>query len=228
MRYITILAFLLVSGCSQSIEKNSLAKACLLKPETGRCRADMPRYYFDAASSSCKRFIWGGCGGVVPFEREADCISMCVKKMDNHYLEKLQESLLQWRDHKQQKGSAYQYSSEFSSWVGFGNETTIFVRDDAVVRREYRAWDADRRETMHWIEDVPDKLGIHKEGAPLQTVEKLYEDCRDILATKNNEENDIHLGFDANGILGYCLFAPKNCADDCSSGVRINNLVFVD
>lgn len=50
---------------------------CLLDPDPGFCRAYMPRYYFDKNTRSCKEFIWGGCGGIVPFKTLKECESAC-------------------------------------------------------------------------------------------------------------------------------------------------------
>lgn len=46
---------------------------CTLKPEGGPCRASIPKYFFDQTSKTCKRFTWGGCKGVVPFQTAASC-----------------------------------------------------------------------------------------------------------------------------------------------------------
>lgn len=46
---------------------------CELEPDPGDCEAAIPRYYFDKEEQKCKEFIWGGCGGVVPFETLEDC-----------------------------------------------------------------------------------------------------------------------------------------------------------
>ncbi|MFL3051854.1 MAG: BPTI/Kunitz-type proteinase inhibitor domain-containing protein [Candidatus Neomarinimicrobiota bacterium] len=50
---------------------------CELKPDTGPCRAAIPRFYFDPESQKCKQFIWGGCQGTVPFETMSECINAC-------------------------------------------------------------------------------------------------------------------------------------------------------
>ena len=50
---------------------------CELKPDTGPCRAYMPRYYFDQKAQKCKEFIWGGCSGTVPFETIGECMNAC-------------------------------------------------------------------------------------------------------------------------------------------------------
>lgn len=49
-------------------------KKCAAKGERGPCKAMFERYYYDAAAKSCKAFFWGGCGGVEPFESEAECL----------------------------------------------------------------------------------------------------------------------------------------------------------
>lgn len=36
---------------------------CSLPPDTGECRAEFIRYYFDATTAECKTFNYGGCGG---------------------------------------------------------------------------------------------------------------------------------------------------------------------
>jgi hypothetical protein len=46
---------------------------CSLIPESGICNAAIPRYYYDQEEHKCKEFIWGGCGGVVPFETMEEC-----------------------------------------------------------------------------------------------------------------------------------------------------------
>lgn len=53
------------------------APACALAPDAGMCRAAFTRYYFDETSGSCRTFIWGGCGGTVPFETMQDCQQAC-------------------------------------------------------------------------------------------------------------------------------------------------------
>lgn len=198
----------------------------LIKAETGLCRAAIPKYYFDHKSGLCKEFNWGGCGGVVPFKTNSECRNMCINDNNSEYMENLEKSLLVWSDYKSKNGNSYQYSTDFLSWVGFGSKTTIIVNDDSVVRRIYRSWDRDGNEISQWVESTSTKLGTNKEGAPLKIIEELYDECREMLLTKDSEKNSISLDFDKKGMIKNCLFSPKNCADDCSSGVRINSLSF--
>jgi len=62
-----------LSGC----QSTPLPDSCYQKPESGRCRAAHMRYYFEPDENRCKAFIWGGCGGVVPFDTEQACFEQC-------------------------------------------------------------------------------------------------------------------------------------------------------
>ncbi|GFU13365.1 papilin [Nephila pilipes] len=51
---------------------------CDKAPETGVCRAYIPRYYYDQIAGMCKTFIYGGCGGNRNnFETEDECYNKC-------------------------------------------------------------------------------------------------------------------------------------------------------
>ncbi len=51
---------------------------CSLPPEVGDCDAVIPRWYHDSLTDTCRRFIWGGCGGNANnFETLAECRDGC-------------------------------------------------------------------------------------------------------------------------------------------------------
>ena len=52
---------------------------CTLEPNRGPCEAYIPKYYFDSDAGVCKEFIWGGCGGVVPFDTLEEC-QVCLNQ----------------------------------------------------------------------------------------------------------------------------------------------------
>lgn len=64
---------LLMAGC----QSHPLPDRCYQKPSSGSCRASLTRYYFDQGSHECKPFIWGGCGGKVPFNSLDECMHTC-------------------------------------------------------------------------------------------------------------------------------------------------------
>ena len=71
---------MLVAACGGTPESNSgdqLHVSCLEPPDTGVCRATKPAFYYDYHTDSCRRFIWGGCGGKIPFQSLDQCVKTC-------------------------------------------------------------------------------------------------------------------------------------------------------
>ncbi|MGH1522471.1 MAG: DUF4377 domain-containing protein [Nitrosopumilus sp.] len=66
-----------MGGCTGITETSETVSVCGLEPDPGMCKAYMPRYYFDKTSSACQGFVWGGCGGTVPFESLSECQMEC-------------------------------------------------------------------------------------------------------------------------------------------------------
>lgn len=51
---------------------------CSLPRDTGFCRAYFPRFYYNSKIKSCKKFIYGGCGGNRnSFDTEEECSTTC-------------------------------------------------------------------------------------------------------------------------------------------------------
>lgn len=65
---------LVIASCSGK----RLPENCYLKPESGKCRASIMRWYLDERTGTCKAFVWGGCEGVAPFETQEACASQCM------------------------------------------------------------------------------------------------------------------------------------------------------
>jgi len=53
---------------------------CSLPADPSPCRAYIPSYYFDRATSSCLEFIWGGCAGNANrFSTKNECEQKCLR-----------------------------------------------------------------------------------------------------------------------------------------------------
>jgi hypothetical protein len=70
---VILLAMAGLVGCAHG----DLPDACYAKPASGDCKAAHKRFYFDSDGGRCKAFIWGGCGGNVPFETLEQCRNTC-------------------------------------------------------------------------------------------------------------------------------------------------------
>ena len=72
----TFNCLLFLAGCP-----SICADPCDLPPETGKCRAYLPRYHHNATSGQCEQFIYGGCGGNQNrFNTQHECETACKGK----------------------------------------------------------------------------------------------------------------------------------------------------
>ena len=74
------LVFFMVGCCKKKeVQTTSveLDANCNLKPDPGLCKGAFTMYYYNPTEKKCKSFIWGGCGGVVPFKTLEECQEKC-------------------------------------------------------------------------------------------------------------------------------------------------------
>jgi len=56
----------------------AIPEVCMLPQETGRCRAAIPRFFFDYAAQDCKQFAYGGCdANANNFDSREACMNRC-------------------------------------------------------------------------------------------------------------------------------------------------------
>jgi hypothetical protein len=72
---LTLISIFALTSCTTTQKK--LDSKCYSQPKTGKCKAMINKYYFDFNSGTCKTFIWGGCGGNVPFQTMKECKKSC-------------------------------------------------------------------------------------------------------------------------------------------------------
>lgn len=170
------------------------------------------------------RVLWDGQEGTgMPTQVEMQEVR---EKVPPPEAERLAESLADWQVLKGQSSGDYQYDVRFGSVFGFSSTTTFEVQDDMVVLRSYEVRDAEGVVTESWTEQGAE-LGSHKGYEPLRTIEELYTVCRNEVLTQERGANDIFLKFRDDGVLEYCEYFPKNCADDCFMGVSIDDIRFL-
>ena len=56
---------------------STIPEECLLEPDSGPCFGYVPMYYYNQDTQSCEMFIYGGCGGLVPFQSLLECQNLC-------------------------------------------------------------------------------------------------------------------------------------------------------
>lgn len=76
MAFVTSIVFMVILTAN-SCKKCEQESRCNLTYDTGPCKANFPKYYYDMKDNKCKEFIYGGCDGEVPFETLEDCQKQC-------------------------------------------------------------------------------------------------------------------------------------------------------
>ncbi len=115
--------------------------------------------------------------------------------------------------------------------AGFGTKTTLTVQGKKVIARAYEAYTQDGNTgettvTESWLEEGS-AIGSHDVGADPVTIDTLYATCRSDVLSQSPLANTIYLEFRDDGVLRSCEYVPKDCLDDCSSGVNISILEFL-
>ncbi|XP_064464808.1 papilin-like isoform X16 [Ornithodoros turicata] len=85
----------------------SVIDICQLPREVGPCKGNVPRYYYDSESRSCKRFVYGGCkGNANNFHTKKECIKTCRYTSGQHesqhrspIINPVPDTRIYWGDH---------------------------------------------------------------------------------------------------------------------------------
>lgn len=137
--------------------------------------------------------------------------------------EQLARSRTSWNAVKGGPQHHYRYSNADGSFSGARWETRIEVIDDRVTARAFMSTDPSGTVAQAWTEEGA-AIGSHTGAAPALTIDQVYDRCAAEVLTKDPATNRIVLEFRDDGVLGVCLYVPKNCADDCAVGYRISTL----
>ncbi|KAJ7303860.1 hypothetical protein JRQ81_011368 [Phrynocephalus forsythii] len=78
-----LLALLVLAAEAGALPEPQLSETCQLPKVVGRCRAAFQRWWYNATSQTCQRFIFGGCrGNLNNFLSEQDCHQACISVGD--------------------------------------------------------------------------------------------------------------------------------------------------
>ena len=138
---------------------------------------------------------------------------------------KFSNSQSAWTELKNENGSSYTYTSGFSSFSGFRSTTEIKVVDGQVAQRSYTAFNDMNEEIESYVE-TGEEIGKDERGAAAVTIDELYTSCASEYLSVNSDKNEIFFETGDAELMTLCGFVPKNCADDCFQGVRINTFTW--
>ncbi len=147
------------------------------------------------------------------------------KKSDIKYESNYEASYRSWTDFKQSSQNSYRYMVSFGSWTGAGSETTITVTNGKITGRSFVAKTYEDPQSnvitivKEWTEDES-SINTHGEGYPAMTLDEVYQKAKTDWLLKRK---DVTTYFETNngGMISSCGYTPKNCIDDCFTGIKI-------
>ncbi|HIL25677.1 MAG TPA: hypothetical protein EYG19_09815 [Verrucomicrobia bacterium] len=140
---------------------------------------------------------------------------------------KIKEGIKGWEAAKAKCKGNYSYKIGFQSWVGFGHETTIVVRNNKVAERHFRTFNRARPiapprpgggapaqpKTISWVE-TGKAIGTNKGGAPAKTLDELYKIALETAQKPLKQFERRSIRSDKQGLLVSCYIMDRRIADD--------------
>ncbi len=140
---------------------------------------------------------------------------------------KVKEGIKAWEAAKAKSKGNYSYKIGFQSWVGFGHETTIVVKNNKVTERHYRTFNRRRPvapvrpggvappqpEGKSWVE-TGKSIGTNKRGAPVKTLDELYKIALETARKPLKQFERRYIRSDKQGLLVSCFIMDRRIADD--------------
>lgn len=76
---LALLASLLLCGAQAADGEQDIHESCLISKKVGRCRASIPRWWYNVTEGSCQQFVYGGCNGNGNnYLTKEDCLTKCA------------------------------------------------------------------------------------------------------------------------------------------------------
>jgi len=166
---------------------------------------------------------------VIPSCNTNKGIVISNKEIEKEY----NESLEKWNQLKKEHNNSYEYVVSHSSFVGYRNSTKITVKNGVLVQREHSetrslpAGGFSQEEFQVYIENEPE-INSNELGFKAQTFENIYKDCGKHTLQVDENMNHVYFKTNSMGLLNTCSYSPKNCMDDCSTGVYISNFNWLE
>ncbi|WP_111709557.1 hypothetical protein [Lutibacter citreus] len=147
------------------------------------------------------------------------------KKGENNY--SYNKSLDVWEQLKNENGNSYTYETTFGSWTGFGSTTKLEIKNGIVISRTNHRYQINNsngeKDPIDSYSETLENLGSHDYGANPLTIDEVYKICAEKYLIVNKKKNIIYFETLENGLISLCGFLPKNCIDDCFTGISIES-----
>ncbi|MFT3904243.1 MAG: hypothetical protein QM727_13795 [Niabella sp.] len=149
-------------------------------------------------------------------------------KKDFEYQDSYNKSYRAWLGFKAASGNSYTYTKSSGSWTGYASTMTITVENGQITSRSYvatRIGDTPGDVVIigQWTEGL-DEINSHTDFGKAMTLDEVYGKAKSEWLNVSKKENHIYFEAKNNGMISTCGYFPKNCADDCFTGIHIDEI----
>ncbi|CAO2626105.1 Kunitz-type protease inhibitor 2 [Lemmus lemmus] len=82
--FLALLASLLLSGAEAAGRDLDIHESCGVSKVVGKCRASIPRWWYNVTDGSCQPFVYGGCeGNGNNYQSKEECLAKCAGVTEN-------------------------------------------------------------------------------------------------------------------------------------------------
>lgn len=131
---------------------------------------------------------------------------------------------------KRQNNNSYKFVLYNSSWTNTGFETTIYVQNGKVVRKDFLAtqgeWKNDKWNytVLEEYTETEPNINTHVSGPRAITLDEIYAIAKNDLLTVDKKSNTIYFEAKNNGMISSVGYFPIGCQDDCFRGYSISSI----
>ncbi|MEO7212370.1 hypothetical protein [Mucilaginibacter sp.] len=152
-------------------------------------------------------------------------LSACKKDgVDTDY----DKSYSAWLSFKKSSNNSYSYIAYGGSWVGTHAESKITVQNGKVVARDFVFSHYAQGSTNLIVDSTWAESGVtlntHENGFDALTLDQVYAKAKSEWLNVNKDANYIYFETANEGMISTAGHFPKNCADDCFTGIKMKEL----
>ncbi|XP_059760656.1 kunitz-type protease inhibitor 2 isoform X2 [Balaenoptera ricei] len=116
---LALLASLLLSGAEAADGERGVHDFCRVSKSVGKCRASIPRWWYNVTEGSCQQFVYGGCGGNDNnYMTKEECLAKCAgvtvpRRQDS---DELSSDIFDYEEHCTAKAVTGPCRASFPRW----------------------------------------------------------------------------------------------------------------
>ena len=156
-------------------------------------------------------------------------LAACSKE-DIAYESQFSKSEKAFNTFKEKNNNSYKFILHIHSWSGFSSETTVYVQNGKVVRRDYVAtlgvWENDKWNftILEEYTETENEINTNVNGPKAVTLDEVYSKAKNELLKVNSKENTIYFETKNEGMISSVGYVPQGCQDDCFRGYQISGI----